>query len=301
MCAVIGLDIGGTNLRIGLVREGVLERGKVFSTHEELADGDEILRIAALIEEFRGQDEVDAVSIGFPSSIKSDGKTVLNVPNIIKADGSHAFSGKNVVDPLERLLGKKVFAGKDTNNLLYCDAKTSNAGGILVGCYIGTGFGAAAMIDGRLILGKHGAALEAGHIPFYRGTRRCNCGKTGCAECYASGRAAQEMLKEHFPGRTFAQVFKDHADEAPVAELIEALAVTVATLVNLFDPDILFLGGGVLSAEFPKERLSAAVRRNTLAPYPREDLTISYSANDEFAGVTGAALYAEASLRKPLR
>lgn len=292
MGAVIGLDIGGTNLRIGLVKDGVLSRGAAYATGEALEGADEITRLGALIGEFRGEDQIDAVSIGFPSAIGADGKTVLNAPNIIKKDGSHAFSGKNVADPLSRLLGVKVLVNKDANHLLHFDAFTAGAAGVLIGCYIGTGFGSAVMIDGLLVKGKNGTAMEAGHIPFYRGDRACGCGKIGCAECYGSGWAAREMLDTHYPGLTFAQVFHDHGEEQPVTDLVEAIAVTTATLVNLFDPHVLFMGGGVLSEEFPKERLSAAVRRHTLAPYPREGLDVRFVRHDAYAGVVGAALCA---------
>jgi allose kinase len=167
------------------------------------------------------------------------------------------------------------------------------AGGNLLGCYIGTGFGSAVMVNGRLLKGRHGSAMEAGHIPFFHNGRVCGCGLTGCAETYASGRAAREMLDAHYPGLSFAQAFHEHADEAPVSDLVDAIAVTVATLVNLFDPHMVFLGGGVLSEEFPKDRLVEAILRHTLAPYPREGLDIRFSSHDAFSGVVGAALCAE--------
>ena len=293
MNAIVGLDIGGTNLRIGLVQDSIVTRGATFSTHETLPEGDEIALLGALIRDFCGPDPMDAVSIGFPSSIGADGKTVLNAPNIIKKDGSHAFSGKNVVDPLSELLGVKVLINKDANHLLCYDAHIEAATGVLIGCYIGTGFGAAGMIDGKLIKGKNSSAMEAGHIPFFQNTLPCGCGKIGCAETYASGWAARDMLRTHYPGESFARVFEDHAAEEPVLQLIEAIAVTAATLVNLFDPHVLFLGGGVMSAEFPKEQLVEAILRHTLTPYPREGLNLRFSQHDAFAGVLGAALCAE--------
>ena len=280
MGAIIGLDMGGTNLRMGLVREGKLIRGEVYPTLETFAEGDEIARLSALIEAFHVGEAIDAVSVGFPSAIGADGKTVLNAPNIIKKDGSHAFSGRNVADPLSSLLRIPVLVNKDANLLLHFDAHQAGADGVLVGCYIGTGFGSAVMIDGKLVKGKHSSAMEAGHIPFFRGDRPCGCGNIGCAECYSAGRAAKAMLDTHYPGLTFAQVFHDHVDDQPVADLIEGIAVTVATLVNLFDPHMLFLGGGVLSEEFPKELLTAAILKHCLAPYPRDGLNMRFSRHD---------------------
>jgi allose kinase len=134
--------------------------------------------------------------------------------------------------------------------------------------------------------------MEAGHIPFFGNGRQCGCGKAGCAESYASGRAAKSMLDACYPGMDFASVFLNHADDEPVVELIESIAVTIATLVNLFDPHMLFLGGGVLSDVFPKARLEEAVRRHALSPYPKNDLDIRFSQHDHFAGVMGAAFYA---------
>ena len=293
MKTIIGLDIGGTNLRIGLVRNGIVERGETFSSHGVLVDGDEISLLGALIDAFRGDDAVDGVSIGFPSSISADGRTVLNVPNIIKADGSHAFSGKDVATPLETALGVKVLLNKDANHLLCFDAWSAGVEGTLVGCYIGTGFGSAAMIDGQFIKGKHGSGMEAGHIPFFKSDLQCNCGKTGCAECHASGRAARDMVDTQYPGLTFDEVFLNHARERPMLDLVEAIAVTSATLVNLFDPHMLFLGGGLLAGAFPREQLTEAILRHALAPYPRAGLEIRFSEHDAFSGVIGAAIHAE--------
>ena len=315
MKTVIGLDIGGTNVRMGLVRDGVLERGEAYATHETLTGGDEIALLGGMIHDFRGGEAVDAVSIGFPSSIGADGKTVLNPPNIVKGDGSRAFMGVNVADPLAQILGVKVLVNKDANHLLRFDAHSAaseargaeagakgeakEAGakaamaGTLVGCYIGTGFGSAVMVGGQFLRGKNGSAVETGHIPFFGGDRLCGCGKTGCAECYASGRAAKEILDSQYPGLTFDDMFARHSQDEPVAALIKAIAVTVAALVNIFDPHMLFLGGGVLSAAFPRDALTAAVLRHTMAPYPREGLDIRFSQHDSYSGVIGAALSAE--------
>ena len=293
MASVIGLDIGGTNLRIGLVRDGVLERGETYSSHDILSEGDEIELLGALIDKFRGGEKSCPVSIGFPAPIGSDGKTVLNLPNIIKKDGSHAFSGKNVADPLEKILNVKVHVNKDANHLLRYDAFTAGVDGVLVGCYIGTGFGSAVMIDGKFVKGKHGSAMETAHIPFYKSEIPCNCGKTGCAECHASGRAATYMLRDHYPGMDFPEVYRNHAHEAPVRDLIEGIGVTVAILATLFDPHALFIGGGVISKDFPKDILIESILRNSLAPYPRNDLSIIFSEHDAFAGVIGAALSAD--------
>jgi len=287
------VDIGGTNLRIGLLREGVWERGETHSTHGTLTDGDEIALLGSLIGTFRGDEHIDAVSVGFPSPISADGKTVLNAPNIVKKDGSHAFSGKNVADPLSGILGVRVLVNKDANHLLYYDSHTAGAEGVTVGCYVGTGFGSAAMINGLFVQGKHGSAMEAGHIPFYRADRLCGCGKTGCAETYASGRAAREWLEPLYPGLGVGQIFREHADEEPVMAFVEAVAVTAAMLVNLFDPHILFMAGGVLSADFPKERLTDAILRHTLSPFPRDGLDIRYPVHDAFSGAMGAALWAQ--------
>ncbi|MCL1848492.1 MAG: ROK family protein [Clostridiales bacterium] len=295
MNAVIGLDIGGTNLRIGLVRDGALERGATFSTHTALAGGDEIALLGALIDDFRGGDQVSAISIGFPSPIAADGKTVLNPPNIIKPDGSHAFKGINVADALSALLGTRVLVNKDANHLLRFDAYTAGldlAQGTVVGCYIGTGFGSAVMIGGQFVRGKNGSAMEAGHIPFFGGDLLCGCGKMGCAECYASGKAAKAILEAFYPGQSFEEMYRDHAEDAPVASLVEAMAVTVATLANLFDPHALFLGGGAIAGDFPRDRLVEGVLRHAMAPYPREGLDIRFSQQDAFSGVIGAALCA---------
>ena len=292
---IIGVDIGGTNLRMGMFKDGQVLDPKCFSSRDIFYTGDELINLLKVISNYIKEvgEEISAVSIGFPSPISIDKKTVLNVPNIIKKDGGHAFSGKNVVDYLMPKLNLSVFINKDTSNLPINDIHSINdRTGVIIGCYFGTGIGAAIAIDGHILPGKNGVAAELGHIPLYMQGRRCNCGNIGCAECYASGRELESIVDTYFNGSTIEEVLKHNSSDERIYRWIEAISVTVASAINLLDPNVVFLGGGVFSEAFPKNAFLESLIAHVMAPLPRQNLNMRFSKQDSMSGVLGAVYYA---------
>ncbi|MEZ4358049.1 MAG: allose kinase [Eubacteriales bacterium] len=292
---IIGVDIGGTKLRIGLFKNGKIFNFKCLNSKDLFYEGDELYNLYVILSEYINEVEkgISAISIGFPSPVSIDRKIVLNVPNIIKKDGVHAFSGKNVVGYLKSKLNIPILINKDTSNLLINDIHSvKDSSGVIIGCYFGTGIGAAIAIDGQILSGKNGVAAEIGHIPFYMQNRLCNCGNIGCAECYASGRELKNIIDTSFNGYTIDDVFKHNSDDERIYKWIEAVCVTVATAINLLDPRIVFLGGGVFSGSFPKDMFLDCLKAHVMAPLPRNGLDIRFSKQDSMSGVLGAAYYA---------
>lgn len=296
---IIGIDIGGTNFRIGTVSTNGDMRHVEIIPSSFVGEADAPLKaISGFIENYiqdNGVQDVECVSMGIPGTLDRQRKVAYSVPNITNEKGEHILDGLNIVDGVESGIGIPVLMDRDVNNLMAYDMFMEKLFGrdIVIGCYIGTGFGGAIHIFGQYLLGKNGVANEIGHIPFYKGNLTCACGKKACTECYASGRALRLIAEEHFPGTFIGDIFVKHGDAPVVREFVEACALPIATQATIFDPDCIVIGGGVVDMPgFPKERLMELVRENTRQPLPAQGLEMVYSGQSKDMGVIGAAIYA---------
>lgn len=285
----VGLDIGGTNIRIGLQPKGgsvecfeKIPRGQVLTgTHSADALAGFISRY---IERHRGGESPFNIVLGFPATLDVQRRTVIQAPNIPGIDGLSA-------EELQEKLQIPVYFEKDVNLLLYCDLKDLQipAEGVAVGIYIGTGIGNAIFMNGIPLPGKNGAAGELGHIPRAGGTKRCGCGNLGCAECYGSGMRLEEIRQEKFPDTPIGELFCRHPDDPAITEFLDNIACTVAAEVNILDPHWLVLGGGVVNMEgFPFDKLVQRVRVHVRKPFPADNLQILSSKDAVENGVRGA-------------
>ncbi|MBC8528458.1 allose kinase [Christensenellaceae bacterium NSJ-44] len=288
---VLGIDIGGTNLRLGLVdRQGQVE-GLQVQPSAVLATGDPIGALQSSIADYVARQGTmpEAVAIGLPSSISRDRQRVYSTPNL------PGFDDLEIPGPLSARLGLPVFLERDVNFLLQWDIHQCGLQGLenILGFYVGTGFGNAIYLNGRFYLGKNGVAGELGHIPLYGVEEACPCGNTGCAEVRCSGRALQKLAARHYPGEEMGQLFLRHGQEAPLRQFIQELALPVATEVTLLDPDAVILAGGVVAMpDFPKEMFLDEVLHRVRKPYPAQGLRVLFPEHSKRSGVAGAGLYA---------
>jgi allose kinase len=295
---IIGIDIGGTNIRIGMVTEdGQLHDSVIGSSHILNHSSLSVQKLQNYIKEYinqYGKGKLLAISIGLPSTISKDKKVVYSSPNMI------GFNNINLVDPLEMFLQVPVFIDNDVNHLLMYEIakrKLENSG-IVLGFYVGTGLGNSIYIHNSFLEGKHGVAAELGHIPMLGKTDVCNCGNVGCVELYASGKGLETLNKTYFPDTPIEQIFVKHKDEAVIQEFIEAISIPIATEINIFDPDYIIIGGGVIHMEaFPREVLEQKIVLHSRKPFPAEGLSILYTENNQQAGVIGAAFHAYNRIR----
>lgn len=256
---VIGIDIGGTNFRIGMVSEyGIVENFQKKSS-SILTQGNSVESLAAEIqsymEEYSAQDKVKAVAIGLPSIVSKDKKFIYSTPNL------KGFDNLNLVDPLSERLQMPVFMDRDVNYLLQSDMVQCNLDTTktILGFYIGTGFGNPVYIDGDFYRGKNGVAGELGHIPMFGLTERCTCGNIGCAEVRCSGKYLEKLTAECFPDTKINEVFLKHGDDERIIEYVTNLAIPIATEVNILDPDYIIIAGGVVFYGWIPERNSDSV------------------------------------------
>lgn len=292
MICTLGVDIGGTNLRIGCVdaENRVLHFEKKSATllHGEAPVSRlcEVLR--AYVSGLPDGCEVSSACVGFPAAIDKNRETVLSAPNL------KGFDGVNVGGALEEALGIPVYLERDVNLLLLSDLALSGYDERdVVGVYVGTGVGNAILLDGKLRIGENGVAGELGHIPFGDATELCGCGNVGCCESLVGGLYLAALREKSFPDTPMSLLFLRHGDDERLRQYVDRLSRVIAAEVNILDPARLLLGGGVMAMEgFPRLLLEERIRAYLRKPYPCETLKICYSDAGASSGVLGAGIYA---------
>lgn len=297
---VIGIDIGGTNIRIGRTDENdQLVDFERVSSKETFKDRKISESLTEVLKNYLDKDcknvQVKQIAIGIPATLSSDRKQILQVPNIKGMDG--LFLGRE----LEENLGIPVVLEKDVNMLYYWDKydKKLSDEGVGIGVYIGTGVGNAIFINGKPLAGKDGVAGELGHIPMIGGTSQCGCGNLGCSECYASGWKLVELKEEYYPDVDMNDLFVKKSNDTVLKNFVDNIACVACAEINILNPDSIIFGGGVINMKgFPKDYLEERLYVHARKPYPAESLEIQYSEDKVDNGVKGAIIFAKTLLEK---
>ena len=280
---VLGIDIGGTNLVVGAVSE---TGEKVLGLHTEptgaVHGADDVLaRIVqmarATIEETRAADpdaEIRGLGVGSPGPINIASGKVLLTPNLGWVD-------MPVRDRLGDALGLPAVLDNDANCAMAGELWVGAAKGArhAVTFTLGTGIGGGIVVDGKLDHGASDVAAEIGHITIETNGRRCGCGNDGCLEAYASGPAIARRAIEAIeagadssiplivagdPAKVTAQtVYEAAAAGDPLAlevvqDTAKYLGVGVANIINILNPEVVVICGGVTRAG---DRLFVPLRR----------------------------------------
>lgn len=286
---VAGVDMGATHIRLCLMDEaGNVLHCEKQRTAEAIAGG-VVCGIAALLGAplARLQARCRGLVMGFPALVGKDKRTIISTPNLpLRAEERHELAGK-----LEDALGCPVAFSRDVNLQLSFDvAQNGLRDSQVLAAYLGTGMGFAIWLNGAPWTGAHGVAGELGHIPQGDMSLTCGCGNAGCLETVCSGIALKRWYdaapREYEMGELFA--FAGH--EPFVTALLSHAARAIATSVNLFDPDAVILGGGVMDmADFPREQLIAGIKRHLRRPLPHDAVRFISASSSAFNGAQGAA------------
>ena len=278
----LGIDIGGTHLRMGLISPS----GELFCPEKQsssvLAGNDPTTLLGDIILDYMCRNgtkkQVVAICIGFPATVDKARETVLSAPNV------QGFDGVPVGRLLSARLGLPVQIERDVNLLLLDDLKKLRIQSVdVVACYVGTGIGNA--ILGSLL------AWALGHIPFGDESVVCGCGNAGCAEALVGGLYLAKLCRETFAGSPIEELFTRHGGHPLLTQYVERLGRVITTEINLIDPETVLLGGGVLQMRgFPIEKLKKCILAHVRNPLPHNNLTIYSSVATD--GVTGAGILA---------
>lgn len=289
---VIGIDIGGTNLRVGAVTSAfrLLDCQKV-SSREMLNTPDPAAVLLQLVQNYMSDHPAMScagICIGIPGTVSQDKRRIFSCPNV------PSLSGIDIVTPLEQALGIPAAAEHDVilllaNDMLKQKLRQFNT---IIGLYIGTGLGNALYINEKFLTGKNGVSGELGHIPVAGSTRPCPCGSTGCMELYCAGKRLEEIKDQYFPEIDFASIFSRFDPAGPLGEYMEYMAMAAATEINILDPDCILISGGVSNMpDFPYEYLQKRIYHYTRKPYPADNLLFVRGESHPFSGVSGAGIY----------
>ncbi len=265
----VGVDVGGTKIVAGLVTAGgkILTREKTPTPTN--APAKKIVQILQSVienvvhaEGLRIKD-ISAIGMGVPGLVSPDGR-ITRTPNM-------NLSGFNLARELKSKLKVKIAIGNDVNVGLLGEKwmgaarKTKN----VVSLFVGTGLGAAAIVDDKLMLGAHGAACEIGHMTIVKGGHLCSCGNQGCLEAYVGRWAIERDIRESIKAgqksvvtrmidgevksikskvllKALAQ--KDHLITRVIKDVSQTLGMAAVSVRHIFDPEMIIFGGGVIEA-----------------------------------------------------
>lgn len=290
---ILGIDIGGTRIRMGMVGPGDILREEE-SRFIENGSGEHFLEglfglILAYMERTDCREELAAIAVGVPSTLSKDRAVVLSTPNI------PALNNVRLKERMEERFRVPVFVERDVNFLLRYDVMHLGIPeeSTVIACYIGTGIGNAIRINGKLLTGHNGVACELGHIPVFGNSTPCVCGNAGCIETIASGKYLTGLCERIFWEEDIKNVFVNHGESPEIHRFIEGMSIPVATEINILDPDHVIIGGGVPAMRgFPKEEFERRILDHIRKPLPARELKFLYSGDNEFNGVRGGGLYA---------
>lgn len=269
MAYSIGVDLGGTNLRIAAVDDqGTLLEKVTFGTQvqrgREFVISEMTAAIQAVTAKYTGKAELSGIGIGVPGFIDMDTGTVLESPNL------PGWSNYPVHQDIEHRLGAKVILENDANAAAMGE-KWLGAGrdvDDLCMLTLGTGVGGGLIFNNRIFHGMNGLAGEIGHTTVFPEGHPCKCGNRGCLEQYASATAVVRMAKEQvargmseamenasrndveFSSKVVYQlaIQGDKAAQEVFKTVGRALGITLATFVNTLNLPMYVIGGGVVSA-----------------------------------------------------
>lgn len=288
----IGVDLGGTKILAGVVgRDGEVVRRVSEAT--PVSSQDELLRALDSVVEALLGDDVAAIGFGIPSTIDQRSGRVLSSVHVPLAD----------VDFRNRMAGRfglPVGIDNDGNAAAIAEWRLGAGRGAsnLVLITLGTGIGGGLILDGKPFRGSIGAGAELGHMVLDYDGDGCGPGCTGHGhfEAIVSGRAADELAERRFgPGADARRLVAaaEAGDAGPVADLAELghrLGAGIASLVNIFNPELVIVGGGFADAG----ELILAPARETLAVEAleplRDSVRIALAELGHEAGMVGAAL-----------
>lgn len=311
----IGIDLGGTKILIGLVEK---ESGKVVShikkkTKKEKGPENIVRKMVEGVEELLEESgksfaEISSIGIGSAGQIDRKNGIIIGAPNL-------DCYNLNLKEILQDKFNIPVFVGNDVEVATIGEQKFGAGKGCadFVCVFVGTGIGSAIVKNGHIIYGATGTAGELGHIIVDLNGRPCACGAHGCLEAYASRSAIETRIEgalkkgrksciseylEEGKAITSSMIRKsiEREDELVtqcVSEASEYLSGGLASVINLINPELIILGGGLIEAVdyFYKQTIKKAKSKSL--PVPAEKIRFSKTILGDYSGVIGAALLDE--------
>ncbi|MBQ8790774.1 MAG: ROK family protein [Ruminiclostridium sp.] len=307
----IGIDLGGTNIKVGVVDDNFQIIGKSnIKTNlprpaEEIADSIAEGVKLACADAGISVDEIGSIGIGTPGVADRNTGVVLYSCNL-------GFNNTNIGGLLKERLGKDVFVENDANVAAYGEVINGAGKGYqnVVVITLGTGVGGGIIIDGQIYTGFNFCGGELGHSVIEYNGRQCGCGRKGCFEAYSSATALINATKkameenkdsamweiagsvENVDGKTAFDAMRknDAAGKAVVEEYLNYLGCGLVNVVNTFQPEMLLIGGGICKeGEYLTKPLEEYIARESYCINPEKSTKLGIAKLGNDAGIVGAA------------
>ena len=308
----IGIDLGGTNIKVGLVDEDYNIVAKATCPTalprpaEEIADSICETVWKALNEAKVTIDELNSIGIGTPGAASRNTGVVLYSCNL-------GFRNTDLRSLIGARLGKEVFVENDANAAAFGEVLAGAGKGYrdVVVVTLGTGVGGGIIIDGKIYTGFNYCGAELGHTVIQYGGRPCNCGRKGCFEAYSSATALITMTKEameadksskmwelcsgdigNVDGKTAFDGWRvgDRSASEVVDMYISYLGCGLTNIVNTFQPEMLLIGGGICKeGENLTKPLEEFISRESYCVDPDRSTKLAIAQLGNDAGIIGAA------------
>lgn len=261
----IGIDLGGTKIEGVVMSPGreILRRERVTTPRNY---HDIVRAVTALVAALRETAPNAPVGIGAPGTVDAAGLTYNS--------NTVCLNGRPLRADLEAALGRPVRLVNDANSLALSEATDGAAAGaeVVFGVILGTGVGGGIVVHGRVLSGPHGIAGEWGHNPLDLEGPECYCGRRGCVETYLSGPAFAADFRRaggadlEPPAIVAAARGGDTRAQDCLARYLERFGRALAVVVNILDPDVIVLGGGMSNIDELYTEGPEQVRRHVFHP-----------------------------------
>lgn len=317
---LLGIDLGGTNIKIGCFDADLKLIGKI-----SVPSGAE-MEPKSVVEEFHSASsellkqhelslaDVSAIGIGSPGLINTTKGIVEAAPNL------PLFKNVPFKDMVAKRFGKPTVLENDADAACWAEYVLGAARGVdhMIMLTLGTGIGGGIVSDGNLIHGPTGGAAELGHVIIYPAGRLCPCGQNGCVEAYASatstaarateavqkgGRSSLTTVLEEQKKITCKDVFEHAGNGDSLANEIvdgtaKALALLCVQMVNTTEPhSIVFAGGMIAAGDTLLDRIRHFYREYIGPLSKKGNLQLCFALLGEDAGITGASSLAQAACK----
>ncbi len=307
----IGIDLGGTNIKVGVVDENYNIVGKsniktnLPRPSEEIAESiAEGVRLACADAGISASD-VNSIGIGTPGVANRNTGVVLYSCNL-------GFNNFELGKVLGEKLGTQIFVENDANAAAFGEVVNGAGKGYknVVVVTLGTGVGGGIIIDGKIYTGFNFCGGELGHTVIEYNGRQCGCGRKGCFEAYSSATALINMTKEAMEANPDSEMWKiagslenvdgktafdgmragDKAAVGVVDMYINYLGCGLVNIVNTFQPELLLIGGGICKeGENLTKPLNEYIERESYCIDPNRSTKLDIAKLGNDAGIIGAA------------
>ncbi len=305
----IGIDLGGTNIAAAVVDEyGVIygrakRKTSAPRPYSEIFDDMALCAREAALASGIPFEDIESVGIGCPGALDTDN-------GMIEFSNNLGFYDVPIVEYMKNALGKRIYLENDANAAAWGEFLCGSGKGMsnMVMITLGTGVGSGIIENGRLIRGAYGKGAELGHMAIRAGGEKCNCGRSGCLEAYASATALIRQTKAAMRADRSSQMWeispqlsdvngctaflaKDATAKRVVKEYLGYLSEGMVNIVNILQPEVICIGGGI-SGEGKKilAPLNRDIAKYSFARFGKKQTKVTCATLGNDAGIIGAAL-----------